>query len=62
MYIEEGLARERQTERLKQAHDQRVANRIVELGKMEKRKDRAERELLYTWRRMDQLRAVLRGD
>jgi hypothetical protein len=59
MYIEECLARDRQAERLKQAHEKRVANRVAELSKMEKRQRRAERELLYTWRRMEQLRSTL---
>jgi hypothetical protein len=59
MYVEECLARERQAERLKQAQDERVANGVAELSKMEKRQERAERELLYTWRRVDQLRSML---
>lgn len=59
MYVEEYLVRERQAERLKRAQDERVANGVAELRKMKKRQERAERELLYTWRRLDQLRSML---
>jgi len=59
MYLEECLARDWQAERLKRAHDDRVADSVAKLRKMEKRKERAERELLYTWRRVDQLRSTL---
>jgi hypothetical protein len=59
MYLEECLARDRQAERLKRAEGERVANSVAELSKMEKRQERAERELLYTWRRVDQLRSML---
>jgi hypothetical protein len=59
MYLEECLARDRQAERLKRAQGERVANGVAALSKMEKRKERAERELLYTWRRVDQLRSTL---
>jgi hypothetical protein len=59
MYVEECLARDRHTERLKRAHDERVANRVAELNRMEKRQERAERELLSAWQRVDQLRSML---
>jgi len=59
MYIEECLARERQAERLKRAHDERVANSVAKLRKMERRRKRAKRELLYTWRRVNRLRSML---
>jgi hypothetical protein len=59
MYIEECLARERQAEHLKRAHDDRIANGVAKLRKMERRRERAERELLYTWQRVDQLRSRL---
>jgi hypothetical protein len=59
MYVEECLARARDTERLKRAQDDRIASNAAELTKMEKRQERAERELLRAWRRVDQLRSTL---
>jgi hypothetical protein len=59
MYVEECLARARDAERLKRAQDDRVASSAAELTKMEKRQERAERELLHAWRRVDQLRSTL---
>jgi len=59
MYVQECLIRDRTSERRKQAHDERVARGVTELTKMEKRRARAERELISTWRRVDQLRSTL---
>ena len=59
MYIEECLARDRHTERLKRARDERLARSAAELTKLARRQARAERELLYAWQRVDQLRSTL---
>ncbi|MGH3251972.1 MAG: hypothetical protein ACRDOI_37990 [Trebonia sp.] len=59
MYAEEYLTRERHKERLRQARDARAAHQVAELRKLERRRERAERELLYTRRRVEQLRSLL---
>ncbi len=59
MYVTECLARARNAERLKQAHEERLANRAAELSRLERRQERAERELLHAWKRVDQLRSTL---
>jgi hypothetical protein len=59
MYVEEYLARERHQERLRQAEEERSAHRVAELRKLEKRQERAERELLHAWQRVERLRARL---
>ena len=61
MYIEQWLASERHTERLKQAHDKREAHQVAELHRMEKRQVRAERELLHAWQAVDHLRSVIQA-
>jgi hypothetical protein len=61
MHIEECLARERHEERLKQAHEERTAHQIAELHRMEKRQERAERELLRAWQAADRLRSVIQA-
>ena len=61
MYIEQCLARERHAERLKQAREERTANQVAELRRMEKRQERAERELLHAWQAVDQLRSVIQA-
>jgi hypothetical protein len=58
-YIEQRLARDRHEERLKQAREERAAHRFVELRRMEKRRERAERELLHVWQAVDQLRSAM---
>jgi hypothetical protein len=59
MYMEQSLVRERHAERLKQAHEERSAHQVAELHRMERRQERAERELLDAWQAVDQLRSQL---
>jgi thiamine kinase-like enzyme len=59
MYVEQYLAKERHQEQMKRAEEERVAHQLVELHKLEKRQERAERQLLQAWARVEQIRAVI---
>ena len=59
MYVQEYLAKERQQERLRQAHEERSASQLAELRRLERRRHRAERALLSTWQRVEQLRSTI---
>jgi len=59
MYTQEYLAKERQRERLRQAEQERSARQVTELRKLEKRQERAERQLLSAWQRVERLRSAL---
>lgn len=59
MYPQEYLAKERHQERLRYAEGQRAASQAAELNKLEKRQERAERQLLNAWQRVDQLRSLM---
>jgi hypothetical protein len=59
MYAQEYLVRERHQERLRQAEGQRAASQAAEFHKLEKRQERAERELLQAWQRVEQLWSLL---
>jgi hypothetical protein len=59
MYAQEYLVKERHQERLRQAEGQRAASQAAELRKLEKRQERAERQLLNAWQRVEQLRSLL---
>jgi hypothetical protein len=59
MFTQEYLVRERQQERLRQAEQERAASRVAELRKLEKRQERAERQLLHAWQRVEQLRSLM---
>jgi hypothetical protein len=59
MYAQEYLVKERHKERLRQAEDQRAASQAAELHKLEKRQERAERQLLNALQRVAQLRSLL---
>jgi hypothetical protein len=59
MYTQEYLANERQRERLKQAEQERSARQVTELRRLEKRQERAERQLLSAWQRVERLRSTL---
>lgn len=59
MYTQEYLVKERQQERLRQAEGQRAASQAAELHKLVKRQERAERQLLQAWQRVEQLRSLM---
>ena len=59
MYTQEYLAKERHQERLRQAEQERAASQVTELRKLEKRQERAERQLLHAWQRVEQLRSMM---
>jgi hypothetical protein len=59
MYAEEFLTRQRHQERLRQAQEGRSAHRVAALRKLEKRRQRAEAELLHAWQRVERLRSML---
>ena len=59
MFTQEYLVRERQQERLRQAEQERAASRVAELRKLEKRQERAERQLISAWLRVEQLRSLM---
>jgi hypothetical protein len=61
VYIEQALARDRHEERLKQAREERAAQQVAGLHRMEKRRVRAERELLHVWQAVDQLRSAMQA-
>jgi hypothetical protein len=59
MYAQEYLAKERQRERLREAEEVRAAQHVAELRKLERRSERAERQLLHAWQRVEQLRSLM---
>ncbi len=59
MYAQEYLAKERQQELLKQAEQERSARQVTDLRRLEKRQERAERQLLSAWQRVERLRSTL---
>jgi hypothetical protein len=59
MYAQEDLMKERHQERIRQAEGQRAALQAAELHKLEKRQERAERQLLQAWQRVEQLRSLM---
>jgi len=60
MYPQQSLARDRHRERLSQAQQERAAQQLTELRKLEKRQERAERRLLHAWQRVERLHSLLR--
>ena len=59
MYAQEYLSKERQQERLRQAEQERAASQVTKLRKLGKRQERAERQLLSAWKRVEQLRSLM---
>lgn len=61
MSIEQYLVKERQQERIKQAERERVGRWIAEFRRLERQRERAERQLLRVWQRADQARSIMSG-
>ncbi|HEX3711884.1 MAG TPA: hypothetical protein VHV09_03745 [Trebonia sp.] len=59
MYAQEYLAKEQHQARLRQAEEERTAKQVAELRKLERRSERAERQLLHAWKRVEQLRSLM---
>ncbi len=59
MYVEQYIARDKHQERLKRAEEEQLGRQVVQMRKLEKRRERAERQLLRAWERVEQLRDVL---
>jgi hypothetical protein len=60
MYVQECLVKDRQRERLRQAQGERAGRQMLEFRKLERRRVRAERELLRAWQRVERFRSLLR--
>ena len=59
MYVEQYLAKERHQEQIRRAEEERAAHQLTELHKLERRQERAERQLLHAWARVEEIRAVI---
>ena len=57
MYFDQQyLARDKHRELIKQAEAGQQRRQVTQLRKLEKRRERAERQLVQAWRRVEQLR------
>jgi hypothetical protein len=59
MSIEQYLVRERHQERIKRADRERAGRRIAEFRRLDRQRERAERQLLRVWQRVDQARSIM---
>lgn len=59
MYVEQYLVRDKHQERLKRAEEEQLGRQVAQMRKLEKRRERAERQLLQAWERVEQLRESL---
>jgi hypothetical protein len=59
MYVEQYIVQHKQQERLRRAEEEQIGRRVAQMRKLEKRRERAERQLLQAWQRVDQLRETM---
>lgn len=59
MYTQQALAGERHQELLKMAERERAGQLIVQLRKLERQRERAERQLLRVWQRVERTQSVM---
>jgi len=59
MYVEQYIVKDKHQERLKRAEEEQLGRQVAQMRKLEKRRERAERQLLQAWERVEQLRESL---
>ena len=59
MYVEQYIVKDKHQERLKRAEEEQMGRQVAQMRKLEKRRERAERQLLQAWQRVERLRDVL---
>jgi uncharacterized membrane protein YccC len=59
MYVEQYIVQHKQQERLRRAEEEQIGRRVAQMRKLEKRRERAERQLLQAWQRVDRLRETM---
>ena len=59
MYVEQYIVKDKHQERLKRAEEEQMGRQVAQMRKLEKRRERAERQLLQAWQRVEQLRESL---
>lgn len=59
MYVEQYIIRDKHQEFRKRAEEEQLSRQAAQMRKLEKRRERAERQLLQAWQRVEQLREVL---
>lgn len=55
MYVEQYIAKEKQRERLKQAEEVQLRRQVAQFRRLKRRQERAERQLIDAWRRVEEL-------
>ena len=56
MYVEQYLVKHKHQEQLKRAEEEHMGRQAAQMRRLEKRRERAERQLLQAWARVEQLR------
>jgi len=56
MYVEQYLVKHKHQEQLKRAEEEQMGRQAAQMRRLEKRRERAERQLLQAWARVEQLR------
>jgi hypothetical protein len=56
MYVQQYIVKDKQQEHLKRAEAVQMGRQVAQMRKLEKRRERAERQLLQAWQRVEQLR------
>jgi hypothetical protein len=59
MYVEQYIVQHKQQERLRRAEEEQIGRQVAQMRKLEKRRERAERQLLQAWQRVDRLRETM---
>ena len=56
MYVEQYIVKDKHQEQLKRAEEVQMGRQVAQMRKLEKRRERAERQLIQAWQRVEELR------
>jgi len=56
MYVQQYIVKDKHQQQLKRAEEVQLGRQVAQIRKLEKRRERAERQLIQAWQRVEELR------
>jgi hypothetical protein len=56
MYVQQYIVKDKHQQQLKRAEEVQMGRQVAQIRRLEKRRERAERQLIQAWQRVEELR------
>jgi len=56
MYVQQYIVKDKHQQQLKRAEEVQLGRQVAQIRRLEKRRERAERQLIQAWQRVEELR------